>query len=171
MPAYEVALDVEKAVFSKVGNGQTNGDYKAKIRSLSLNLKDKNNPDLRRSVLDGQIEPERLVVMTPEEMASDARKAERQRLQAQNLFNARAAEPQEAETDMFECSRCHQRKVRYFEKQTRSADEPMTGMPLNSQSETTLTLDLVFAHQYSAHAPSATSGTLTQSFLRLSSPY
>lgn len=127
VPAFEMALEIENTVFTKIGNEQTNADYRAKVRSLSLNLKDKNNPGLRQGVLDGQIDPSALVTMTPEQMASDTRKAERQRLMAQNLFNARAAEPQEAETDMFECSRCHQRKVRYFEKQTRSADEPMTG--------------------------------------------
>lgn len=44
----------------------------------------------------------------------------------QNLFNAKGAEAQEAETDAFECGKCKQRKCRYYQKQTRSADEPMT---------------------------------------------
>ena len=33
---------------------------------------------------------------------------------------------QEAETDAFQCGRCKQRKTRYYQMQTRSADEPMT---------------------------------------------
>ncbi|KAF8483026.1 hypothetical protein JB92DRAFT_1674380 [Gautieria morchelliformis] len=32
----------------------------------------------------------------------------------------------EAETDAFQCGRCRQRKTRYFQRQTCSADEPMT---------------------------------------------
>ena len=59
-------------------------------------------------------------------MASEELKAERTALQMQNLFNAKGAEAQEAETDAFECGKCKQRKCRYYQKQTRSADEPMT---------------------------------------------
>ncbi|KAF8478244.1 transcription factor S-II-domain-containing protein [Gautieria morchelliformis] len=36
------------------------------------------------------------------------------------------SEEMEAETDAFQCGRCRQRKTRYFQRQTRSADEPMT---------------------------------------------
>lgn len=32
----------------------------------------------------------------------------------------------EETTDMFRCGRCGQRKTTYYQKQTRSADEPMT---------------------------------------------
>ena len=63
---YESALAVEKAAFEKVGGGAVNGDYRAKIRSLSLNLKDKNNPELREQVLDGSISADELVVMKSE---------------------------------------------------------------------------------------------------------
>ncbi|KAF8483020.1 hypothetical protein JB92DRAFT_3034168 [Gautieria morchelliformis] len=36
------------------------------------------------------------------------------------------SEEMEAETDAFQCGRCRQRKTRYFQRQTRSANEPMT---------------------------------------------
>lgn len=36
-------------------NGGVNAHYKAKYRSLIFNLKDANNPDLRRRVLSGEI--------------------------------------------------------------------------------------------------------------------
>ncbi|WFD29790.1 transcription elongation factor TFIIS [Malassezia sp. CBS 17886] len=123
---YACALGIEKAALDKIGAGAVNGDYRAKIRSLSLNLKDKNNPDLRAQVLGGDIAPEALVVMRSEELASDARKAERESIQQQNLHNAKGAEAQEAETDAFQCGKCKQRKTRYYQMQTRSADEPMT---------------------------------------------
>ncbi|XP_009151083.1 uncharacterized protein LOC103874412 isoform X1 [Brassica rapa] len=47
-----------------------NKKYKEKGRSLLFNLKDKNNPELRESVMSGKISPERLCSMTAEELAS-----------------------------------------------------------------------------------------------------
>ncbi|MCO5603524.1 hypothetical protein L7F22_057675 [Adiantum nelumboides] len=120
------ALAVEGATFKKVGSGTVNGEYRTKIRSLGMNLKDKKNPALRSSVIDGTIPADKFITLTAEEMASEELKAERTALQMQNLFNAKGAEAQEAETDAFECGKCKQRKCRYYQKQTRSADEPMT---------------------------------------------
>ena len=48
-----VAAEVEVALFQH-GGGVT-AEYKAKFRSLSFNLKDANNPDLRRRVLSGEV--------------------------------------------------------------------------------------------------------------------
>ncbi|CAN6912087.1 unnamed protein product [Brassica oleracea] len=50
--------------------GGVNKKYKEKGRSLLFNLKDKNNPELRESVMSGKISPERLCSMTAEELAS-----------------------------------------------------------------------------------------------------
>lgn len=47
------AKDIEKTVFND--NGGANAAYKAKIRSLFVNLKDKNNPGLRESVVSGDL--------------------------------------------------------------------------------------------------------------------
>lgn len=91
---FERAKEVELATFKVIGKGQVNGDYRSKMRSLSLNLKDKKNPSLRENVVSGLIEAEKLVTMTPEEMASDEKKAEREALQMQNLFKAKAAAAQ-----------------------------------------------------------------------------
>lgn len=66
-----VAVAVESAMFDKIG--RSNGAQKVKYRSIMFNLKDKNNPDFRRKVLLGHVEPERLTNLTPEEMASDER--------------------------------------------------------------------------------------------------
>lgn len=40
------------------------------MRSLSYNLSDASNPELRARVLQGEVTPDRLVQMTPAEMAS-----------------------------------------------------------------------------------------------------
>ncbi|UZJ53150.1 hypothetical protein CBS101457_002470 [Exobasidium rhododendri] len=114
------AKEVEEATFTLVGKGSVNNEYRQKMRSLSLNLKDRKNPELREGVASGLIEADKLVLMTPEEMASEEKKAERSALQMQNLFKAKAAAAQEAETDAFQCGKCKQRKCTYYQKQTRS---------------------------------------------------
>lgn len=50
----------------------TNAEYKAKIRSLFVNLKDKNNPGLRESVVSGDITPTRFSNMTSQVRISSA---------------------------------------------------------------------------------------------------
>lgn len=45
-------------------------EYRQKVRSLSFNLSDASNPELRARVLQGEVAPERLVSMTPNELAS-----------------------------------------------------------------------------------------------------
>jgi len=104
----------------------TNQEYKAKIRSLFVNLKDKNNPGLRESVASGDISATRFSSMTSQEMASEERKAADNKIKEQNFQSSLGAEEQQAETDAFQCGRCKQRKCRYRQAQTRSADEPMT---------------------------------------------
>lgn len=52
---------------------------------------------------------------------------ERERLlKEKNIFEAQGAKPPLAETEMFRCGKCKQRKCTYYQMQTRSADEPMT---------------------------------------------
>lgn len=66
--------------------------------------------------------------MTSAEMASDERREEDKKLQEMNIFNAQGAAPKNATTNEFMCSKCKNRKVSYYQMQTRSADEPMTSM-------------------------------------------
>ncbi|KAK7047744.1 transcription elongation factor TFIIS [Paramarasmius palmivorus] len=49
-----------------------------------------------------------------------------EKIQQENSSASLGAEEQQAETDAFQCARCKQRKCRYRQAQTRSADEPMT---------------------------------------------
>ncbi|KAJ1913911.1 transcription elongation factor TFIIS [Tieghemiomyces parasiticus] len=64
--------------------------------------------------------------MSKQDMVSEERKAQDSKIREENLFKARGAGPQAAETDMFRCGRCKSRKCTYYQMQTRSADEPMT---------------------------------------------
>ncbi|KAH9840168.1 transcription factor S-II, central domain-containing protein, partial [Rhodofomes roseus] len=88
------------------------------------NLKDKNNPTLRESVVSGDLPVQRYCKMSSQDMASEERKAADNKIKEENLHKALGAEEVQAETDAFQCGRCKQRKCRYRQAQTRSADIP-----------------------------------------------
>ncbi|KAF8314116.1 transcription factor S-II, central domain-containing protein [Cantharellus anzutake] len=103
-----------------------NAAYRNKMRRLFLNLKDKNNPQLREFIVSGDLPIPKFCTMSVQEMASEERKEADAQLMEDNLFKSLGAGEQEAETDAFQCGRCKERKTRYRQAQTRSADEPMT---------------------------------------------
>lgn len=96
------------------------------MRSLFQNLKSKSNPNLRKHVLSGEIPAKKFVVMTHDEMKSDARRAEDKRLKDLNMMEAMVAKVEKAISKEFQCGKCKQKMVSYSQAQTRSADEPMT---------------------------------------------
>ncbi|KAK5841337.1 hypothetical protein PVK06_010247 [Gossypium arboreum] len=108
-----VAVTVESVMFRKMG--KSNGTSKIKYRSIMFNMKDPKNPDFRRKVLVGEVNPERLITMTPEEMASEQRQREDKEIKEKALSR-----------DPFKCGRCGKRDTSYYQMQTRSADEPRT---------------------------------------------
>ncbi|KAI0048175.1 transcription elongation factor [Auriscalpium vulgare] len=118
------ARAIEETVLAD-SNGTT-AAYKSRIRTLYVNLKDKNNPSLRENVVSGDIAANKFARMSSQDMASEERKAADSKIKEDNLFLAMGAAEQQAETDAFQCGRCKQRKCRYRQAQTRSADEPMT---------------------------------------------
>ncbi|CDH51613.1 transcription elongation factor [Lichtheimia corymbifera JMRC:FSU:9682] len=118
------ALAIEKTIFDEFGS--MNDGYKAKVRTLALNLKSKSNPGLRESVVSGELPIAKLCTMSVEDMASEESKARDRKLAEEALFKARGAGSAQAETDMFMCGKCKGRRCTYFQMQTRSADEPMT---------------------------------------------
>lgn len=118
------AKAIEAAVFAQFGS--VDSGYRGKIRSLFVNLKDKGNPSLRENIVSGDLSTEKFSKMTSEEMSSEERRAADQKIKEENFFKSLGAGEQEAETEGFQCGRCKQRKCRYRQAQTRSADEPMT---------------------------------------------
>ncbi|KAL4855393.1 Transcription elongation factor TFIIS [Chlorella vulgaris] len=124
------AVAVENEIFNQ--NNGVSQAYKAKFRNLHFNLKDAGNPDLRRKVLSGDIAPDVVVVLAPEELASDAKRNENARIREKKLFDSAPAAMKQATTDQFQCGKCRQRKTTYYQMQTRSADEPMTTLGAKS---------------------------------------
>ncbi len=120
-----MARSVELAAYNNY-NHDISTDYRAKMRSLYQNLKNKSNPQLRQRVLSGEITPDRFVVMTHEELKSEARKKEDAALERENLNKAMVAQVERSISASLTCGKCGQKKVSYSQAQTRSADEPMT---------------------------------------------
>eukprot|EP00951_Prasinocladus_malaysianus_P001230 scaffold8525_cov45-Prasinocladus_malaysianus.AAC.1 len=103
-----IAAEIEDAMFSQNG-GVT---------------KDSKNPDLRARMLQGVHTPQELITLSSEELASAARQQENEKIREWALFEAeRGKQMKEATTDQFQCGKCKERKTRYFQMQTRSADE------------------------------------------------
>jgi len=120
----EVAADVERAMVDRYG--PVTKEYKSKYRQLSFNLKDPRNPDLRRGVLMQMISAPTLVELSSEQLASDQQRSQNEKIRAEALRECERGIKDEETTDQFQCGRCKQRKTKYFQMQTRSADEPMT---------------------------------------------
>jgi transcription elongation factor S-II len=115
----------DHGAYQESGGGSSK-DYKVKFRQLSFNLKDANNPDLRRSVLLGEVTPEELLALSSEELGSSARREENLKIRERAMWECERGQATQASTDAFQCGKCKQRKTTYFQMQTRSADEPMT---------------------------------------------
>ncbi|NXH18664.1 PHF3 protein, partial [Bucco capensis] len=75
--AAKVATRIEKELFSFFRD--TDSKYKNKYRSLMFNLKDPKNNILFKKVLKGDVTPDHLIKMSPEELASKELAAWRQR--------------------------------------------------------------------------------------------
>lgn len=113
--------------------------YNEKIRSLIFNLQ-KNEP-LRNNIILGNVSPEKLVQMSAKELQT-IEKAKQQEDQVKSLQGSRRLDWEQANSDkindmcgikgdllnasLFTCGRCKSHKTTSTQKQTRSADEPMT---------------------------------------------
>ena len=100
--------------------------YMTISRHMIENLKTNNeinNTELIEKVNSEQIPVELLVELNPEDMHSERWRSliEKKLLDIKKL----TTDP-EATSDLFWCSRCHRNSTRYFQRQDRSADEPMT---------------------------------------------
>jgi transcription elongation factor S-II len=118
------AVAVEDAAFAAYDG--TSADYKAKMRSLLLNLKNKTNRALGERVMSGDIPADRFVVMTQEELRSEEQRAKDAKMEHENMMKAHVPQEEKAIASGRECRKCKENMVTYTQAQTRSADEPMT---------------------------------------------
>jgi transcription elongation factor S-II len=128
--AAEVAVRIEQHMYGIFKD--TGANYKQKFRDLVFNLRDPKNPELNQALLKCQFEPEALVVASNAELASEEsskkRKADLDWMMAASRGDQQLTGITQSagETDMFTCGGCKNNRCSYYQKQTRSADEPMT---------------------------------------------
>jgi len=101
--------------------------YKEMVKKLiAPNLK--RNKVLRDKVLSGAISATDLVRMTPDAMKTAESLKIEEELALESFKDRMTADSTTIshESDEFQCGKCKAKKVSYYQKQTRSADEPMT---------------------------------------------
>eukprot|EP01083_Nonionella_stella_P046717 125122_1 len=121
----ELGVAIEFAMFCKFYSSKSKA-YKEKYRMIILNLRDKNNPDLKQSILENRITPNVLIDLKPMQLASKALQEKRRKDEDWAMQEIRSDINQQPATDQFKCGRCKERKCTYYQMQTRGADEPMT---------------------------------------------
>ncbi|KDO19853.1 hypothetical protein SPRG_14883 [Saprolegnia parasitica CBS 223.65] len=111
-------------------------EYTSKFRQLSFNLK--KNEMLRDEVLTLTVTADQLVLMTPDELATQELRLEKDKFRDDafqssrldwDVANADKINKQCGITDargLFTCGKCKSTNTSNTQKQTRSADEPMT---------------------------------------------
>ncbi|XP_077431800.1 transcription elongation factor A protein 3 isoform X1 [Vanacampus margaritifer] len=119
-----MAAEIEDHIYQEIK--ATDMKYKNRVRSRISNLKDPKNPGLRRNVLAGSIDLNRIAAMSAEEMASDELKQLRNVLTQEAIREHQMAKTGGTSTDLLQCGKCKKKNCTYNQVQTRSADEPMT---------------------------------------------
>jgi transcription elongation factor S-II len=132
----QLAADLEDAVFAQFRSATVAG-YTDRLRSLRFNLK--KNESLCAAIVAKRCSITRLMEMKPDEMISKIEAKERKEaneelfasVQTDWIDHNREALAKQAGIKLDEsryiiCPRCKSEKTSFFQKQTRSADEPMT---------------------------------------------
>jgi len=131
------AGEVESAI-----NTWSNGNkssYTEKVRDLVFNLK--KNTDIREQVIFGQVTPDELPRMSAEQLQTeekakevaetvnklrDSRRLDWERANEKKINEMCGIRGEMLKASLFTCGRCKSIKTTSTQKQTRSADEPMT---------------------------------------------
>ncbi|KAH3670920.1 hypothetical protein OGAPHI_000631 [Ogataea philodendri] len=100
----KIAQEIEAETY-KLTDSKVSDNYRNKMRSLIMNLRNKNNPELRARLLDRALKASKFVNMTNQELAPDALKKELADLHQKNLFDAQGAVQKRAVTDRFVCGK------------------------------------------------------------------
>lgn len=119
---YDRAAKISKSIVEHLAN-EFSQSFPKEVRSKTHNLKE--NKQLCENVYKSVINTVNFVKMLPSEMQSEELKNKDNEYIKESLLASQIAKVS-ADTDMFECSKCKQRKCTYSQLQTRSCDEPMT---------------------------------------------
>lgn len=127
--AEKYTVEIEQHIYDCTGRDSNKSTYRTKAREICMNLNDTKNPELKQSILNGELTTLQLVTLPFRELASQALKLERDASHKWEMLERRSDNPFEHKietTDQWRCGKCKERKCTYYQMQTRSADEPMT---------------------------------------------
>lgn len=122
----KISIDIEKELNKLYNSIDQNKQYKEKYRVIYSNIISKNNPNLKFRIVSNEVTPFFLINCDPKELAPESLRKKIEEIHKKNLFNAQGATIERSVTDRFQCGKCKERKVSYYQLQTRSADEPLT---------------------------------------------
>lgn len=122
----QTSKSIETEMYKLNNCDEDEKSYKDKYRIIYSNMISKNNTDLKHKINNGDISPFYLVNCDSKELAPEHLKKKIEEISKQNLYNAQGATVERSVTDRFTCGKCKEKKVSYYQLQTRSADEPLT---------------------------------------------
>jgi len=121
--AKERAEEIETAMHAMHADDLV--EYK-KLFGLILMPNLKRNEALREKVRSGQLPAVELIRLDPKQMATKEQLDKEMELREETWKDIMVADAPKDVTDQFQCGKCKGRACTYYQKQTRSADEPMT---------------------------------------------
>mmetsp|Transcript_15417 Transcript_15417/g.51739 ORF Transcript_15417/g.51739 Transcript_15417/m.51739 type:complete len:292 (-) Transcript_15417:64-939(-) len=123
----DLSARIESAMYEHFGGA--NEQYLNHAKSVKFNLSDPKNPDFRSKVIFGDIDAEEIPKLSSGQMAGKDKIEQKKANKEDKIFQDKmfiTAGNLGAESDMFQCRKCKQKRTTFYQKQTRSADEPMT---------------------------------------------
>lgn len=122
---YTIKEAETKKVLKKWSNPYFVQIYLDKLKSLWINLKDKNvSENILQQINEHQLQPHKVAFMTHQEL--NPKKWDNLIQQKMKRDKAKYETRLQAATDIFTCRKCKSNECTYYQMQTRSADEPMT---------------------------------------------
>jgi len=132
-----MACTIESGIHNMFNSDTDKTGYATKARSLMFNLK--SNETLRRNIIDGTLDAELVVHLTPQQLASEEKMKETEKAREDAVAERRGDWVKIARDQImrdngldpnkggeFTCKKCKGTKTSHYAMQTRSADEPMT---------------------------------------------
>lgn len=123
----QITREIEYGIYESSKNSKNENDYRENIRRILSALKRLSN-DLAKRLINGLIDPLDVYSMTDDQLSSSDTQTFIKAIDIEQKAASRSDNilVSGMKTDEFKCSKCKKRNTVYTQKQTRSADEPMT---------------------------------------------
>jgi len=120
----ETAFKIEESAYQKC---PITKNYTYRLRMIGSNIKHTPNaPDVRRRLFTCEWSPEEFGQMSSEEMYPELKQREKEAIVEENRLTQYFIDKKLSVDSFYTCGKCKSNKVEHTQRQTRSADEPMT---------------------------------------------